>query len=236
MYVVNPTKKENDMQNYINKLSKLAMFDGIGEKCIESLLACCNVKSAVFDKGEVIITSGKIYDEFGILMQGKAKIIEEDFWGNENLISIAKENDTFAEAFSFIPNTQCQVTVIAIEKCEVLFINAKRILETCKNECGIHEKVIKNIMFDFARKTIYLNRKINHLSKRTTKQKIMCFLSDMALESGNTEFCIPFNRQQMADYLSVDRSAMSSELSDLKKQGKLDYRKNRFVLLGGTDL
>lgn len=218
------------MEKFISSLKKLSLFAGIEDLCIESFLKCCNARYTDYDKGESIMVSGKIYDEFGILMQGKAKIIQEDFWGNENLLSIVKESELFAEAFSIIPHIESAISVIAMEKCTVLWINASKIMTVCKKECLSHDAVIKNILLDFAGKNIYLNTKINHLSKRTTRQKIMSYLSDMARETSRNEFDIPFNRQQLADYLAVDRSAMCTELSKLQKSGMIEYSKNHFVM------
>lgn len=122
------------------------------------------------------------------------------------------------------------VSVMAEEDCTVLFLNVKRILTTCSSACAHHSRIIRNLLSDLAAKNLAYNEKLTHITQRTTRAKLLSYFSAAARKSGSVEFDIPFSRQQMADYLSVERSGLSLELSRMRKEGLIDFHKNHFVL------
>ena len=119
---------------------------------------------------------------------------------------------------------------MAAEDCELLFLNVSRLLTSCQAACAFHNRLIQNLVAILGRKTMVFNEKLTHLSKRTTREKLLSYLSSQALQKGSLSFAIPYDRQQLADYLCVERAAMSTELSKLQKEGILQYHKNHFVL------
>ena len=151
--------------------------------------------------------------------------------GNRSILSEVTAPEMFAEAFACAESKALPVTVIANEPCEVMLIDCGHILHTCSNNCGFHQQLIFNLMKDLATKNIMFHQKIEITSKRTTREKLLAYLLFRAKEQGADSFEIPFDRQALADYLEVDRSGLSAEISKLKKEGILDSRKNHFELL-----
>lgn len=137
----------------------------------------------------------------------------------------------FGEAFSFARVECLPVSVTAAEKTEVLFINCERIITVCPSACEFHNRLVRNMLKILAEKNMTLTQKIGHMGKRTTREKILSYLSEQAKKAGGESFTIPLNRQEMADYLAVDRSAMSKELGRLKEEGQISFHKNQFQLL-----
>ena len=157
-------------------------------------------------------------------------IIQEDFWGNRNILAAVGAGHCFAETFACSPGAVLNVSVIAETNVQVLFLNVKRILTTCPSTSSHHSRMIRNLLSELAEKNLRLNEKITHLGQRSRRAKILSYLSAEAQRHGSAEFDIAFSRQQLADYLSVDRSGLSMELSRMQEEGLLEYRKNHFVL------
>jgi CRP-like cAMP-binding protein len=120
---------------------------------------------------------------------------------------------------------------VATADSELLFIDFRRLASPCVNACAFHARLIRNMLNIVSVKNIALTRKIEHVSRRTTREKLLSYLSDAAKKAGGGWFSIPFNRQELADYLYVERSAMSATLSKLRDEGVLLYRRNNFKLL-----
>ena len=207
------------------------MFKDIKDDDIKKILNCFCAYEKKYLKGEIIISEGEIAEKIGLITRGTIHLIREDYDGNRTIITKLSENDLFAEAFAFAPCKRVlPISVYAETDCSVMFLDYKKITSTCSVSCQCHVKFIENMLSLIAEKNIMLNRRLGHLSKRTTKEKLMSYLSEQAALSGKRSFSIPFNRQQLADYLSLDRSALSKELGKMKKEGLLDYHKNSFVL------
>ena len=147
------------------------------------------------------------------------------------IISQVFKGNLFAEAFALREDNMLSVNVQAEEDCCIMLFDARRILTLCPSACRYHVNLIKNILSDLAQKNAVLTEKVSHISQRTTRRKLLSYLSAEARRAGSVDFTIPFDRQQLADYLSVDRSAMSAELSKLKSEGLISYHKNKFTLL-----
>ena len=207
------------------------MCDKIGDENLNRMLGCLGATVTNFDKKYTIFVEGSPARFIGIVLSGSAQILQVDYYGNRSILSNVGPGEVFAEAFACAEVRALPVTVVANEPCEIMMIDCSHILHTCQNKCGFHQQLIYNLMTDLAGKTIMFHQRIDVTSKRTTREKLMTYLTMQARSSGSNSFDIPFDRQELADYLEVDRSGLSSEISKLKKEGILDSRKNHFVLL-----
>lgn len=206
------------------------LFSGIEGAERESLMECLQAVSRRYKKGDIVLAAGD-KPAVGLVREGAVQVIAEDPMGNRTIIGRMDAGDMFGEAFACAGAEKMPFSVEAAADCEILLIDVARIVVTCPAACPFHTRLIENLMAVLARKNILLGAKIRHLSRRSTREKLLSYLSDRAREAGAREFYVPFNRQEMADYLCVDRSAMSAELSKLKAEGILDYNKNHFAFL-----
>ncbi len=207
-----------------NNLKNVSLFNNLKENEINEILNKSYNKT--YNKDEYIFKTGDFTSNTGIILNGSVSIISEDFWGNKNIISTLSTGNIFAEIFSFRNNVPLNVSVISNEETKILFLNINSIINETKNFV-----FIKNLMDIITKKTLMLNRKNELLSKRTIREKVMTFLSQQALNKNNNSFKIPFSREEMADFLAVDRSALSRELSKMKSEGIINYNKNQFTLI-----
>lgn len=211
-------------------LNRTPLFVGIREEDLPKLLDCLRAKVSSYRKQDVILLAGQPVSSVGVVLSGQVQVVREDFMGNRDIVAGLGPGDLFAESYSFVSADSLPVTVLSATDSEVLWVQCGRIVSPCSSACGFHAKLIENMLSILASKNILLNRKIEHLSKRTTREKLLSYLSDQAARSGGREFDIPFSRQELADYLCVDRSAMSSELSKLQREGVLHFCRNHFLL------
>lgn len=218
------------MKEMLSVLRTSGIFSGISEEETEKMLHCLEVRPETFQKDEYILLAGDRVEAFGLVITGKVLIIQEDFWGNRNILAAVGAGHCFAETFACSPGAVLNVSVMAQTNVQVLFLNVKRILTTCPSTCSHHNRMIRNLLSELAEKNLRLNEKITHLGQRSRRAKILSYLSAEAQRHGSAEFDIAFSRQQLADYLSVDRSGLSLELSRMQEEGLLEYRKNHFVL------
>ena len=218
------------MKEMLSVLRTSGIFSGISEEETEKMLHCLEVRPETFQKDEYILRAGDRVEAFGVVITGKVMIIQEDFWGNRNILAAVGAGHCFAETFACSPGAVLNVSVMAQTNVQVLFLNVKRILTTCPSTCSHHNRMIRNLLSELAEKNLRLNEKITHLGQRSRRAKILSYLSAEAQRHGSAEFDIAFSRQQLADYLSVDRSGLSLELSRMQEEGLLEYRKNHFKL------
>lgn len=218
------------MKEMLSVLRTSGIFSGISEEETEKMLHCLEVRPETFQKDEYILLAGDRVEAFGLVITGKVLIIQEDFWGNRNILAAVGAGHCFAETFACSPGAVLNVSVMAQTNVQVLFLNVKRILTTCPSTCSHHSRMIRNLLSELAEKNLRLNEKITHLGQRSRRAKILSYLSAEVQRHGSAEFDIAFSRQQLADYLSVDRSGLSLELSRMQEEGLLEYRKNHFVL------
>jgi CRP-like cAMP-binding protein len=215
-------------------LSQCPLFAGIAEADWESLLTCLSARRRVYAKGAFILRAKQRTGAVGIVLGGRAHLLKEDFWGNRTLLAEVRAGGLFAEAYAFTGEALA-VSVFAAEKTEALLLDCRRIIATCGSACAFHTALIGNMLRISVRKNMDLVDKIECLTKRTTRGKLLAFLSEQAKRAESNAFAIPFNRQELADYLAVDRSAMSTELSKMREAGILRCQKNRFELLTMPD-
>ncbi len=219
------------MKKYLGILKKCPLFEQIGEDNLITMLNCLGAKVEVFDKKYTIFAEGNPAKYIGIVLSGSAQIIQIDYYGNRSILSNIGPCEVFAEAFACAEIDSIPVSVIANEPCEIMLIDSTHILHTCSNNCGFHQQLIFNLMKDLAIKTIMFHQKIEITSKRTTREKLMAYLNMQAKKHNRSSFEIPFDRQELADYLEVDRSGLSAEISKLKSEGIIYSNKRHFELL-----
>jgi CRP-like cAMP-binding protein len=212
-------------------IKECPLFAGIGESDSGTLLNCLGATAGTFEKNAFIFRVDDAVTSVGVVLSGGVHVLQEDFWGNRVIVARVGPGDLFGEAFSCAGLERLPVSVVAAEKSEVMFLDYRRIIGVCSSACPFHVGLIENMMRILAEKNILLTRKIEHVTRRTTREKLLSWLSEQARAAGSSAFDIPFNRQELAEYLSVDRSAMSGELSKMRKENLLRYERNHFELL-----
>ncbi len=218
------------MNAYLPFLSKCPLFFDIKKEDLLFVLSCLDASVLSYEKNEFVLNAADT-PKMGVVLTGGVHIVKEDFWGERSVLGSAGEGDLFGEAFCYSGIDLLPVSVVTVKKTEILFINAKKLSHPCKKQCPCHLRLIQNMLRVLAEKNVSLTKKAEHMSKKTTRAKLLSFLSAQAQKTGKNHFYIPFDRQQLADYLSVDRSAMSAELSKMQKDGQIVYTKNEFTLL-----
>lgn len=211
-------------------ISKTAIFRGINPQETEAMLSCLQGYTKKYKKGEYVYRAGSHVQAMGLILSGSVNIEQNDVWGNQNIFANIGKGQVFAETYACMPTELMMVDVITSEKSEILFLNTEKILNLCPSNCTFHSHLIQNLLSVMASKNLKLTHKINHITSKSIRGRLLSYLSYQAIEQGTYDFEIPFNRQQLADYLCVDRSAMSNELSKMQKEGLLTYQKNQFHL------
>lgn len=219
------------MQKFVPILKRTQLFSGVGEGEIETMLSCLQARLGTYQKGEYVLRQGEHLDSLLVLAEGKLHIQHDDYWGNRSIIHIVSQGEMFGEAYVAPESGTLMSDVLAVEHCTVIFFDVKRIITVCPSACRFHAMVVQNLFFAISEKNRKLLQKLGYMSQRTTREKLISYLSDEANRNNSAEFSIPFNRQQLADFLSVDRSAMSNELCKMRDEGLISFEKNRFVLL-----
>ena len=211
-------------------LEKTQLFSGLGRAELLSAVKCFEISEREYDKDAAILRAGDSTDRIGVILSGSISIVSNDFWGNRTIIEKMGEGRIFAETITFSSIKTLPFSVVTTEKTSILYLSSKKLLSPCAKACGVHEIIIVNMLTSLSDKNLLLAQKIEHLSKRTTREKILSYLSSKSAEKCNDSFTIPLNRQELADYLTVDRSALSTELGKLRDEGILSFNKNRFCL------
>lgn len=216
------------MEDFLHIFHNSLLFQGISPSELSHLLSCLGARRTRHGKLDRILSEGERVKELGFVLSGQAQISKDDYLGNRTIIADVLPGDVFAEAYAFQRGLPVPINVVSVTESEVLWLDCGNLTGVCGEACGFHTRLVENLLSIMAFKNILLNRKIEHLSKRTTREKLLSYLSDQAFLQGSGEFTIPFNRQELADYLCVDRSAMSSELSKMQAEGIITYRRSRF--------
>ncbi len=219
------------MKKYFDVLRKCPLFNFIDDESLLRMLACFGAKVEFFDKKFTVFTEGTSAKYIGIVLSGNVQIIQVDYYGNRNILSTVNPSGMFAEAFACAEINSLPVSVVANVPSEIMLIDCSHILHTCQNNCGFHQQLIYNLMKALATQNIEFHKKIEITSKRTTRDKLMAYLLACAKDAGNSSFDIPYDRQELADYLEVERSGLSAEIGKMRKEGILDSHKNHFELL-----
>ena len=219
------------MKKYLEILKKCPLFDQIKEEHLLKMLECLGAKTDFFDKKYTIFSEGSPAKYIGIVLSGSAQVIQIDYFGNRSILGNLRPSEVFAEAFACAEVPSMPVSVIANEPSEIMLIECEHILHTCTNNCGFHQQLIFNLMKDLATKTILFHQRIEITSKRTTREKLLAYLAIEAKLANSNQFEIPFNRQELADYLEVDRSGLSVEIGKMIKEGIIKSERKHFEIL-----
>lgn len=219
------------MKKYYEILNKCPLFHGIEEAELASVLECLNAGTAEYKKNELIFMEGSPAKFVGIVLSGGVRIIKEDYFGNRSIVSRSGPGELFGESFACAGTEVLPVSVAAAFDSEIMMIDCRRITRTCSHSCEFHNRIIFNLLKTVAKKNLEFNRKIEITSKRTTREKLMSYLMYEAKNNRSNSFTIPFDRQELADYLEVDRSGLSAEISRLRKEGIIECSRSRFTLL-----
>lgn len=218
------------MKKIFEILSQCSLFEGIGQSDLNALMECLNGRTINIPKGNPVFLEGDPARFVGVVLSGTVQVVREDYYGNRNVMTVLQPGELFAEVFSCAGLETVPVSVFALTDSEVLLLDCRRVVTSCSNSCHFHSLLMKNLLQEMARKNLALSQKIRYMSQKTTKEKLMAYLLDQAKQQGSTEFVIPHNRQSLADYLGVERSAMSAEIGKLKKSGQIDTHGSWFCL------
>lgn len=211
-------------------LEHAPLFHGIDENSRETLLKCLHARTVSYKKEEILLMAGDKPEHIGIVMDGQLNIVKEDYDGNRIIVTTLATGDLFAEALCCAEIQESPVTVVANENCSVLSLDFSRILQTCTSACPFHSKLIANMLKLIARKNLTLQNRMEIIAMKSIRQKVLRYLESLAINQGK-HIAVPFNREKMAEFLNVDRSALSHELIKMKKDGIIDYKRNIFILL-----
>lgn len=219
------------MQKYIPVLKNTKLFAGVDDDDIASMLSCLGALHRNYQKGEYVFRQGEHICDITVLVEGKLHIQRDDYWGNRSILENIDVGEMFGEAYAACESGALLNDVVAVNDSTVIFFDMKRMLTSCSAACPYHTKVVQNLFFAISEKNRKLVQKLGHMSRRTTREKLISYLSEEARRQKSASFVIPYNRQQLADFLSVDRSAMSNELCKMRDEGMLEFEKNKFRLL-----
>ena len=194
------------------------------------MLSCLSASKRFYKKDEFILSAGDEVSSLGLMLAGRCHIVKDDFWGSRNIVAEVDPGEIFAESFACAAGAELSVSVLAAEDAAVMFMDARRAMSVCSSACPFHTRLIRNLLAVLAAKNLQMNEKLGHVTQRSTRKKLLSYLSSAAQKSGADSFEIPFNRQELADYLAADRSALSAELCRMRDEGLLEFDRNHFVL------
>ena len=203
------------MKKYLEILRNCKLFESIEDENLLVMLSCLGAEVMSYTKNQYIFTEGETASHMGILLSGTAQIVRVDFYGNRSIVTTIKPSELFGESFACAETESVPVNVIAEIECEVMLIDSR---------------IIFNLMKSIAAKNLLLNQKIEIISKRTTREKLMAYLMIQAKQHGSN-FTIPYDRQELADFLEVDRSGLSAEISKLRKENVIECKRSFFRFL-----
>lgn len=219
------------MQKHLDILKRTRMFAGVGEDEIAGMAHCLGARQRTYRRGEHVLRQGERLDSILVLAAGNLHIQNSDYWGNRSILGHVSVGEMFGEAYAAPESGALMNDVVAIEPSTVIFFDAKRVITTCPSACPFHARVVQNMFFAISEKNRELVQKLGHMSQRSTRDKLISYLSEESKRHNSPSFTVPFNRQQLADFLAINRSAMSSELCKMRDEGMLTFERNRFTLL-----
>jgi len=217
------------LKEYISLLQTVSLFKGIEASELEVLLSCIGAKAVSVKRGGIILPAGEKPKFVGIVITGLVHIVQEDYDGNRTLISAATPGDLFAEAICCAGIAESPVTVLANADTKILSIYFSNILQTCPHSCSFHTQLIGNMLGIIANKALMLQDRMEIVGIKSVRGKVLRYLETLSAKQGR-RVTIPFNREELAEFLFVERSALSHELSRMRDDGLIEYRKNVFTL------
>lgn len=219
------------MENHVTLLSHCPLFDGIAHRELEGMLGCLGAVVRDYSRRQTILAEGDPARSIGIVLSGSAQIEQVDYYGNRTIVGGAGPGELFGESFACAQVEALPVSVMAGEGTQIMLIACRRITNTCSSACAFHQRMIYNLMKVTAMKNLIFHQRLQITSKRTTREKLMAYLMMQAKQNGSNRFRIPFDRQELADYLAVDRSGLSAEIGKLCRQGVIKSNRSCFELL-----
>ena len=219
------------LEKYYNQIKNSPVFLGMSDDELKGLLECFGARIRKFEKEEMIIRQGDVISNIYLILDGEVNIEKDSYWGRRIIISRLGKNDNLALSFVGSKDVESSVDAITVKDTTVLVLRYEKCTSMCQNACTRHKVLIHNLFRILSKENIELIQKIENVSQKTIRDKLLTYLSNEAQRQHSNSFDIHFNRQDLADYLNVDRSAMSFELSKLQKEGLIEYNKNHFELL-----
>ena len=212
-------------------LHETALFRGVREEEIQALLGCLKATRRHYRKGAIILMEGRTTTAIGLVLSGQVAVTSTDSRGTVSMLGHLGAGDVFAEVYACLPKQPLLVSVAAVEDSTILFMDMGRILTVCTHACPFHTRLIRNLLHICAQRTLQLSQRIQHTTPKSIRGRLLSYFGECAKRAGGPAFRIPYNRQQLADYLNVDRSALSNELSKMRRDGILEYDKRSFKML-----
>lgn len=219
------------MNNYFDVLRKCPLFNHISDENLPKALSCLGAKQISCIKGETIFSEGDTAKYIGIVLRGSVQLVRVDYYGNRSILTSIEPPQLFGEAFACAELASLPIDAVAAEDTEVILIDAAKISAQCTNICTFHRQLILNLLNIVSKKNIVLHQKIEITSRRSTREKLMAYLLMQAKKAHSNTFSIPYDRQELADYLGVERSGLSAEISKLRNEKVIECRKSTFTLL-----
>lgn len=219
---------------YLPVLQTCPLFFGIDPVELPVLLECLGARTVTVGRRQAVLREGEPARFVGAVLEGGVQIQQEDYFGNRSILGMAGPGELFGESFACAGTESLPVSVVAARDSVILLVDCRRVLSPCEKACGFHRTILSNLMQIMARKNLAFHQKIQITSRRTTREKLMAYLNGQAKTHGSAAFSIPFDRQELADYLGVDRSGLSAEIGRLRSEGVLKSQKNHFILLEKT--
>jgi len=218
------------MKEYLHVLESVSLFRDINPVELEAMLNCISAEMKSVGKGSIILLAGDAPRQVGVVLCGQLHVIREDHDGNRSLIAVLAPGDVFAEALCCAGVSESPVTVMADLDSTVVLMNFERIMHICSSTCSFHRDLIKNMLKLIAAKNLQMQSHMEILSLKSIRARVMRYIESLERNQGR-EVVIPLNREELANYLCVERSALSHELMRMKKDGLIEYKKNRFTLI-----
>lgn len=211
-------------------LSETELFANITPAELAGMLSCLGAHEQRYAKGARILRAGETTSEIGLVLEGSVNIVVNSYWGGSSIFGHVERGQIFAETYAALQGKELLCDVVAAEPCTVLFLKLQKLMTSCSNACACHSRLIHNMIRLFAANNLGLSSRMMHISHRTIRQRLLSYLSEQRTVNADAHFVIPFSRQELADYLEVDRTALSNELSKMQREGLLTFRKNVFTL------
>jgi CRP-like cAMP-binding protein len=221
--------KESDLDTM---LAVSPLFRDCSQQDLHIMARHLAFRTAHYPKGALLFTEGNCVSEIGFVLEGSVQLEHNDLGGNKNILGIVTSGNIFAEAYACLPREPLMINVVACEECEILFINAQNLFVPCA-ECSGQMQVLQNLVRISAQKNVQLSKRSMHTAPKTIRGRLLSYFAEQSAVQNSTHLVLPFDRQQLADYLNLDRSALSKELGKMRDEGLLDYHKNEFWLKNG---
>lgn len=219
------------MKEFLPILLQCPLFAGVEPEELTAMLPCLNARTVNREKGEYLFAEGEPALHMGVVLSGGVQVVQEDYHGDRSIVGTIGPGQLFGETFALAQVPALPVSVICTAPSRIMLLDCRRIITTCTSACVHHQRIIRNLLHATAEKNLHLHRKLSIISQRTTREKLLAYLSDQARLHQSRTFTIPFDRQALADYLGVERSALSAEIGKLRDLGVLESTKSRFTLL-----